>query len=367
MRPAALLLLLASALGLAAAPAEPAPTRIGGAEYVSLDDTARLLGLRIERLGTQAVLLKDGAQPVARLTDHSREIDIRGMRLFLGSVVLERGGTYYLSQTDYRVRLLPRLRPERVQPAREPPRVIALDPGHGGADHGTENRSLGVMEKTCTLDVALKLKRLLEAAGYTVVLTRDADVDVPLPVRALAADRAGADLFVSIHFNSLFPNTKTTGAEVFSFAPRGQRSTDSWSLGGKDDAESAQAPVNAYDPWSAILAGTVHRRILDALKDGDRGEKIAHFGALRELKCPGILVESAIITSDKEGALLQTPEFRDRIAAALFQGIEDYADLLRAQQPKSVAAPAAGSPSTPAVPAPGPVPTRSAPTRPTGP
>jgi N-acetylmuramoyl-L-alanine amidase len=361
MRPAATLLLLATTLGLVAAAAEPAATRLGNVDYVNLDEAAAYLGLRVEHLGTQAVLLKDGPQPVARLAEHSREIDVKGLRLFLGSVVLEHRGVYYVSETDYRVRLVPRLRPERVRPMREPPKVIVIDPGHGGVDHGTENRTLGVMEKTCTLDVALKLKRLLEASGYKVVLTRESDVDVPLAARALIANRAGADLFVSIHFNSLYPNTKTTGAEVFSFSPRAQRSTDSWSLGGKDDAEASLAPVNAFDSWNTILAGAVHRRILDALRDGDRGEKIAHFGALRELRCPGILVESAIITSDKEGALLKTPEFRDKIAAAVFQGIEDYCAMMGGRDPKVQAAPAAAAaaPSAPLA--------RSAPTRPSGP
>jgi N-acetylmuramoyl-L-alanine amidase len=321
------------------------------------------MGLRIERVSPQAALLKDGAQPVARLVDHSREIDLKGLRIFLGDPVAERGGTFYLSRIDYESRLLPRLQPALCGPPPNIPSVIAIDPGHGGTDEGTTNRALGTTEKANTLDVSLRLRRLLEAAGYTVVLTRESDVDLPKPLRSEIANRAHADLFVSVHFNSLFPNTKTTGAEVFSFSPRTQRSTDSWSAGAKDDAESKEAAVNGFDAWSAVLSGAVHRRVIDALRDGDRGEKIAHWGVLRDLRCPGILVESAIISSDKEGALLKSPEFRDKIAEAIFEGIHDYTEVIRSLHPAEAAPQAPGS----AAPAPAPTPAaRSQPTRPAG-
>jgi N-acetylmuramoyl-L-alanine amidase len=336
MRPAALLLLLAPVLASAA---EIRSIRIGGAEYVSLEDEAALLGLSVERLAPQpALMLKDGARPVARLADNSREIDLNGLRLFLGDPVLVRGGAFFLSRVDCERRLLPRLRPGLCGPPPAPPRVIAIDPGHGGTDKGATNKALGTMEKTYTLDVSLKLKRLLEAAGYAVVLTRDSDFDLPLALRSELANRAKADLFVSVHFNSLFPNTKTTGAEVFTFPPRTQASTDSWGLGNKRDAESEESPVNKFDAWNTILAGALHRRVLDALQDGDRGEKLRHLGVLRGLKCPGALVESAFISSDKEGALLAKPEFRDKIAEAIFAGIQDYAKAITALQPAAPSA-----------------------------
>ncbi len=201
----------------------------------------------------------------------------------------------------------------------------------------------------------MRLRKLLEAAGYKVVLTRDSDYDVPKAGRAEIANVAKADFFVSVHFNSLFPNTKTTGVEIFSFPPRSQRSTDSWSPGAKDDAEAGESPVNRLDPWSTVLAGALHRRVLDALQDGDRGEKLKHLGVLRGLKCPGVLVESVFLSSDKEGALLAKPEFRDRIAAAIFAGIQDYSKELAALQPAPARAPApANSPrAEPTRPAPG--------------
>ena len=356
MRPATPALLLASALLAAACGAEPAATRIGGVEYVRLDKGAESLGLRLVATDApQAVMLKDGARPVARLLDRSREIDLKGLRVFLGDPVVAKGGAFFVSRADYQARLVPRLRPDLCGPPPGEPRVVAIDPGHGGTDQGATNKARGTLEKAYALDVSLRLRKLLEGAGYQVVLTRDADYDLPKLLRSEMANRAKADLFVSVHFNSLYPNTKTTGVEVLCFPPRSQRSADSWSPGSRDNAEAKDAPVNGYDAWSAVLAGSLHRRILDAIRDGDRGEKLEHLAVLRELRCPGVLVEPAFISSDSEAAKLETPAFRDTIAAALFAGIQDYAATLRALRPEA-------APPAPAGPAP-----RSAPTRPAQP
>jgi N-acetylmuramoyl-L-alanine amidase len=354
MRAALAALLLAPAV-LFAGGADLAVTRIGSVDYVNLGDAAESLGLRLVRsVPDSAVMLKSGAQPVARLADHSRQIDVRGLRVFLGDPVLEQGGAFLVSRIDFQDRLLPRFRPDLCGAPPAVPRVIAIDPGHGGTDPGAENRILGTMEKTYTLDVSLRLRKLLEAAGYKVVLTRDSDHDVPKPVRSEMANLAGADFFVSVHFNLIHNDRKTTGVEVMSFPPRTQRSTESWSPGYRDDAESKASPVNAYDAWSAVLGGALHRSLLDALHDGDRGEKFEHLAVLRGLKCPGVLVEPAFISSDVEGARLETPAYRDQIAAAILAGIQDYAAEVRALHPAQVQAkPQAAAPDS-----------RSQPTRP---
>ena len=365
MRPVALAFFLLPALLLGSPGADASSFRSGGVDYVSLEDCAARLGMRLERsIPPTSVMLKDGAQPVARFADRSRETDIKGLRVFFGDPVLEHRGTFYLSRTDFDARLLPRLRPELCASPPRRPHVVAVDPGHGGPDHGTENRSLGTMEKTYTLDVALRLKKLLEAAGYAVVMTRETDVDVPKQIRTEIANQASADLFVSIHFNSLYPNTKTTGVEVLSFPPRSQRSTNSWSPGEKDDSEAREAPVNDFNAWNSVLASALHRRLLDSLHTGDRGEKFEHLGVLRMLKCPGVLVESAFLSSDAEAARLATPAYRDQIAAAILGGIQDYSDIVVRLRAQPGAAPA-GTPAL--VPAPGPsagAPQRSQPTRP---
>jgi N-acetylmuramoyl-L-alanine amidase len=359
MRQAALALLLVLPLAWCPARAGLAAITNKGIDYVSLDDAAAQMGLRCERMvPSSTVMLKEGAQPVARMVDRSRDADFRGLRVFLGDPVIEHAGGFYISRADYEARVQPRLRPDLCGPPPRQPRVIAIDPGHGGSDDGTENQTFHTMEKTYTLDVALRLKGLLEAAGYAVVLTRDKDVDVAKQTRSEIANVAHADLLVSIHFNSLYPNTKTTGVEMLTFPPRTQRSTNSFSPGQKDDAEASSSPINDFNAWNMVLAGTVHRRVLDALHTPDRGEKLEHLGVLRQLRCPGVLVESAFLSSDAEATHLATAAYRDTIAAAILAGIQDYADVVRRLHPSVIPTPARGAPAaSPAAP-------RSQPTRP---
>jgi N-acetylmuramoyl-L-alanine amidase len=104
--------------------------------------------------------------------------------------------------------------------------------------------------------------------------------------------------------------------------------------------------VNAFNAWNTVLAGTMHRRLLAALQCGDRGEKFEHLGVLRGLRCPGVLVEPAFLSSDAEGARLAAAAYRESIARAIFEGIEDYAALVRALRATEPApAPAAGVPA----------------------
>jgi N-acetylmuramoyl-L-alanine amidase len=365
---AAAMRLAASALALLAvllgAPARAElPSIVNkGIDYVSLDDAAALIGLRMERVvPASAVMLKEGAKPVARLVERSRDTDIMGLRVFMGDPVIERGGKFYVSRADYMYHILPRIRPDLCGTPPRQPHVIVIDAGHGGIDKGTENPRLGTMEKTYTLEVALRLRVLLQDEGYKVMMIRETDVTIPKENRAGIANDLSADLFISIHFNSTFPNTKTAGVEVMSFPSRMQRSTDSWSPGRKDDAESGNAPVNAFAAWNTVLGSHLHRRLLESLHSSDRGEKFEHLAVLRGLSCPGILVEPAFLSNDVEGPRLGTAAYRESIAAAIAEGINDYADELRKLRPAAVSAPvpAPGGPGPAAAPAP-----RSPPTRP---
>jgi N-acetylmuramoyl-L-alanine amidase len=369
MRLAALAIFLAAAACAHGEPDLPS-IRINGVDYVSLEEGAARLGLRFERMvPPSTVMLKEGAKPVARLVDHSRETDILGLRVFLGDAVIQRAGRFYLSRADYQFHLVPRLRPDLCGPPPKPPHVIVLDAGHGGMDHGTENPNLRTMEKTYTLDVALRLRRMLEEAGYKVMMIRESDVTVPKENRAAIANRWSPDLFISIHFNSLFPNTKTTGVEVMAFPSRMQRSTDSWSPGKKDDAESAAAPIDSFSAWNTVVGSILHRHLLDALHDGDRGEKFEHLAVLRGLECPGVLVEPAFLSSETEGPRLATSAYRETIASAILAGVQDYSAVLRRLASQAAApapAPPAASPASAPAPAATPSP-RLPPTRPADP
>jgi N-acetylmuramoyl-L-alanine amidase len=265
----------------------------------------------------------------------SREASWNGIRLFLGEPVQRRGASLAVSHTDLRTILRPLVDPA-AGPARGDPRLVMIDAGHGGSDPGTENRALKMQEKTFTLDVARRLKADLERRGFRVMMVRTADVrlsssqETDLKRRAAAANRAGADLFISIHFNSLPGNTVTSGVETYALTPAGQRST---AAAARVRADRAVHPGNRQDHWNAVLAAAVHRRLLTRLGAVDRGLKRARFAVLREVRCPAILVEAGFLSNQAEARRVATPAHRQNIAEAIADGIGDYAAQARRTAP----------------------------------
>lgn len=316
-----------SAGGAKAAPSagKKAPAKV---ETIALDEAAKRLGLTLAAEQPRRFVLSDRTHRFEFEVD-SREARIDGLRFFLGDPVTFEKGRPHVSRTDYETCLVPLLRPALLPKVPRPPKVIVIDPGHGGVDQGTQNPRLGLKEKVFTLDVSQRLKRLLESRGYEVVLTREKDEKVELQNRAIIANRAKADLFISVHFNSLFPDTKTSGAEVFTFTRAGQRSDHSRGAGQPDDTEDEPAAVNRHDAWSVLLGDAVHRATLKSLKLPDRGQKTKHLGMLRGLNCPGVLVESGFLSNDAEAKKIATPEYRQQIAEALAEGVEWYASVVR--------------------------------------
>lgn len=328
--------------GVAApAPAAPPPPalsaavtrKIGGREYVSAVEVAARLGLKLTWISRGRSLTLTGPKVRAEIENDTRDVTINGLRVFLGDPVVDAAGQLYVSRVDFERCLTPLLRPGHGVAAHPPLKTIVLDPGHGGRDNGTS-----ALEKTYTLDVARRAKKLLEASGYKVVLTRDADVYLDLQERSAIANANRAGLFVSIHFNAIARDRRTSGVEVFTFAPQFQRSTNAWSPGTGNDTEKDPAPVNRHDHWSVVLAQSIQRRFVVDLKAFDRGRKIAHWGVLRGLNCPGILVECGFLTSAEEARKIATPHYRQHLAEAIANGIRDYAATAGDSRAKSAGA-----------------------------
>lgn len=313
------------ALPAATAPATAVPTRkIGALEYVSAADIAQRLNLKLTWLDRGKRLTLSAGSLKAELERDTRDITVNGLRVFLGDPIVDAGGLLYVSRIDFERALTPALRAGYGVAPALPLKTIVLDPGHGGRDNGTS-----VNEKTFALDVARRAKKTLEAAGYRVVLTRDSDTFIELSERAVLANAQRAGLFVSIHFNALPNDKKTSGVEVFTFAPKSQHAAEWWSLLRKDDPhlEKSDMPVNRYDHWNVVLAQAIQRRFVVDLKSFDRGRKLAHWGVLRGLNCPGVLVECGFLTSEIEARKIATPEHRQKLADAIVGGIRDYAAL----------------------------------------
>jgi N-acetylmuramoyl-L-alanine amidase len=364
-------ILLCAAGARAASAPQPLPTlRMGKTQYVRAVDIAERLNLRLRWIALRQLELADSAHKI-ELPSESREARVDGLVVDLGDPTVVRGGALYLSKIDFERRLIPLLRPALAGPPPPAPRIIAIDPGHGGYDPGKENSRLRLQEKVLTLDVGLRLRKLLEAAGYKVVMTRVTDrppgatKEADTPLRPEIANLAHADLFISIHFNAGPPaDTRTHGTTVFTFAPSYQRSSDSWSGAIGDNSEPNRehptpSPANRNDLWNVVLAHAVHRELLTALHTQDLGERLSHLAVLRPLNCPGILVESAYLSNDAEAERVATPAFRQQIAEAMAAGIRAYCAELDSLQPPAPApafplpAPknGSGAPAQPSAPA----------------
>jgi N-acetylmuramoyl-L-alanine amidase len=299
-------------------------------DYRPAEEWARRYSLQTSWIvSKQRILLKNAGNRI-EMEVGSREMRFNGRVVFLGDPAKLVDGAFCVSRVDGE-RLLAGLLEPAAAFGRRPLKTIVIDPGHGGTDMGTQNIKLGLTEKVFALDVSQRVRKLLEARGYSVALTRETDVALAKADRAIFANLAGADLFISVHFNAspVANDAKTRGAEVFTFAPQFQRSTDSWGAG-SDDREIQPAPVNRFDASSVACAHAIHGALLQSLKVPDRGQKIAHWGVLRGLNCPGVLVEAGFLSHEIEGKKIATVEYRQQIAEAIAAGVTAYADAIGA-------------------------------------
>jgi N-acetylmuramoyl-L-alanine amidase len=225
-------------------------------------------------------------------------------------------------------------------------RRIVIDPGHGGVQTGAI-ADTGLTEKEVTLDVAVRLRRLLADSPFEVLLTRDADKTLALEKRVEFANTHSADLFLSIHVNWMEPRT-IRGPETFFVGPTDDPSTMKLvSLENHDSkhsfADLRQALdkiyIDARRDESRALAKTIQGRLYGSLKQGiialeNRGVKTAPFAVLVGTQMPAILVEISCLSNGEEVKLLTKAEYREKIAVALLDGIRTYADNINASHRK---------------------------------
>jgi N-acetylmuramoyl-L-alanine amidase len=198
-------------------------------------------------------------------------------------------------------------------------RVIVIDPGHGGTDSGTSNVFNGHFEKEYALDLARRLQALLSAHGWTALLTRSNDVTVPLVDRVAFAEKHQAALFISLHFNSAFPDRQQSGLETYCLTPTGMSS--SLTRGYADNAALIY-PNNRFDDMNLELAMAVHRAILEVNGHLDRGVRRARFlTVLQGQNRPAVLVEGGYLSNPREAREIAEPAYRQKLAEALAQAL----------------------------------------------
>jgi N-acetylmuramoyl-L-alanine amidase len=302
---------------------------IGGIEYLNTAEFARRYGLHAAWAEAEKKMILSRPGTRLEFEADSREATLNGLRIFMGDAPKVVRGALYIGRVDAERFVGPMINPLTGGYTPRPPvRVIALDAGHGGRDKGKINERLHVNEKTFTLDVVLRLRKILQSAGYKVVLTRSDDRYVELDDRPEIAERAHADVFVSVHFNSVESGaSRVTGVEVFSLTPPGQFSTDDSQ---HEASESARvfSPGNSTDNWNARLAYEAQRQLLADLRSPDRGHKRQRFKVLRLARCPAMLIEAGYLSNDSEARRISTPAYRQELAQSIAKALENYAEVV---------------------------------------
>jgi N-acetylmuramoyl-L-alanine amidase len=226
--------------------------------------------------------------------------------------------------------------------AESPIKRIVIDPGHGGHDTGTISPG-GMREKDLVLDVARRLRAYIKHnyPDVEVILTRDSDRFVALEERTAIANSRRADLFISVHANAS-QSKAASGVETYFLSPDRAPSEDAETAARENARLAASKPAEKAQPvFASVTVGNrvaesreLARYIQSGLVRGigaasprtamNRGVKHAAFVVLLGAAMPSVLAEVSFLSNPKDEALLQTSQFRERIAASLFAGLNAY-------------------------------------------
>lgn len=248
------------------------------------------------------------------------------------------------------IRAVPPPKPAPPPQKTQKKRVVVIDAGHGGRDPGAVSRR--VREKDITLALSKELARQLRASGrYTVHLTRESDHIIALHERVEIARRYGADLFVSIHADSI-GRAKVRGASVYTLSETASdKQTAKLAVKENQVDIIAGLDLSTQDPQvTSILidlaqrdamnkAGFVAETLVDTFKDQgvrtlENPHRYAGFAVLKAPDVPSILIEAGFLSNRAEAKLLSQPGHRKTIARAIKKGIDAYFDRLnQAQHP----------------------------------
>ena len=323
---------LALGPAIAIAAAEWQVIKVNGHDYLSVDNISKFYELPAEVVPSGAKIQKETADRPLEFVSGSREAIINGARSWLCFPVIEQDGKSLVTRTDVAKTIEPLVRPHRV-PNVGNVQTVVLDAGHGGYDKGQVSR-YGA-EKDFALDVARKLRTILQGKGLRVIMTREGDYFVPLEVRAKIANSASNSIFVSIHFNGSGDDPNATGFEIFSFTPRGAPSTSDRNVNARSFNTQ---PGSSVDAQSMALSACIYHSLLGHLPEYDRGIKRARFAVLRLTKVPAVLIECGFLTERGESKLISNKDWRAKLAGAIGIGIENYQALPIKKQPPMIVA-----------------------------
>ena len=225
--------------------------------------------------------------------------------------------------------------------------VVVLDAGHGGKDPGRPT-SYGYKEKDIALDIVLKVGKNLESvSGVSVIYTRKTDIFLELRERATIANKADADLFVSVHCNA--HDSQAHGTETYVLGLH--RNDSNFKVAQKENEvifleKDYEKNYEGFDPTSPesfigltllqedyldqsiLLASTIQKNFTETLKRKNRGVKQAGFWVLHNTYMPSVLVETGFITNKQEGDYLNSKRGKIEVSKSISDAILSYRSIL---------------------------------------
>jgi len=172
-------------------------------------------------------------------------------------------------------------------------KLIVIDAGHGGHDQGAAGAN-GAIEKELTLKTAKLLEKKLEKSGAQVVMTRSSDKYVPLYGRTNTAAENTADIFISLHYDSI------------------------------DDASASGHTTYYFHSYEKRLADTLHSHLSKSLKLKDRGTQFGNYYVIRENTQPAILLELGYLSNKDEEEVIKSKKYHEKVTDSIVKGLEDF-------------------------------------------
>jgi len=244
----------------------------------------------------------------------------------------------------------------RPDSAREPSiRKVVIDPGHGGKDPGCRGRT--TVEKDIALSIGLELGNLIRAQypEIEVIYTRKTDVFIPLDERAHIANKANADLFISIHCNTISRRNMAQGSETYVMGLH--RAPENLDVAKRENAsilmeddyierydgydpDSPEGHIilsmyqNAYLDQSILFADCIERQFVGGLARKSRGVKQAGFLVLRTTTMPSVLIEAGFLSHDQDEAFLGMKENHNTVATSILNAFSEYRAIVEGLMPE---------------------------------
>lgn len=288
-----------------------------GKDYLSIKDVQRFYSFTsLTRTGNTVVL--ENSKVEMKLNVGGNECLMNNVKFVFSDPVISSGKGVYISRMDLAKLIDPVLRPNFIKNAGNF-RTVILDAGHGGKDPGATN-PIGT-EAKYNLILAKKLKALLEAKGYKVIMVRETDRFYTLEERVEIANKVAEEaIFISLHFNS--GGKAARGIETFTLSPPGVSHYES-NLKASDGIARVG---NENDSANIALATAIHGSVLGRLGENtfDRGIKRARFSVLSGVKHPAVLFEGGFMSHPYDARLIANETYQNAVAAGILDAINRY-------------------------------------------